>query len=222
MTLSYCKDLLTNRENYKKDILLKDKLHELRMKEHTEGDMMLLDEETFMKSWNFLKQTRQEKYKFLFWGGDSIRKACLKICQTIWKTEVYPNECNTSTLIQIDKGKQDQKDLANKRFIHIRDEFSKLFCHIVITKVKEEVMKNMTKFQIGSKTGHMPAEHIFVITSYMALCEKRKKAAIIQMMDYSKFYDRESLRDCLAEIHKNNVKGKTYRLLYKMNKENII
>ena len=44
------------------------------------------------------------------------------------------------------------------------------------------------------------------------------RAIIIQMWDLSKFFDKESLTDCLNELHKSNIKGKLYRLLYSMNK----
>ena len=75
----------------------------------------------------------------------------------------------------------------------------------------------MTKFQIGSKVGHRPEEHVFVITSFMAMLEKSKNACLFQLMDYSKFYDRESLRDVLLEVYRRKIKGKIYRLFLKMN-----
>ena len=56
----------------------------------------------------------------------------------------------------------------------------------------------------------------------MAVLERKKDAAILQLMDYSKFYDRENLRDVLGEAYKNNVRGKLYRLMFKMNQENMI
>ena len=37
------------------------------------------------------------------------------------------------------------------------------------------LMKNMSKYQIGTKKGHRAEEHIFVVTSYMAMCEMYKK-----------------------------------------------
>jgi hypothetical protein len=38
------------------------------------------------------------------------------------------------------------------------------------------------------------------------------------MRDVSKFFDRESLVDCMNELYKCNIKGKLYRLLFQMNK----
>ena len=42
---------------------------------------------------------------------------------------------------------------------------------------------------------------------------------ILQTFDYSKFFDRESLADCMNALYKCNVKGKVYRLLYLMNQK---
>ena len=153
------------------------------MLERFDDDADTLSEETFMKSWNSLKNNRKDKYKFLFRAGGLVRRVCLEICQQIWETEIYPEDWNLSTLVQLDKGKSDISDLDGKRNIHLRDEVSKLFAQIVITSSKDEMIKNMSKFQIGSRSGHKPAEHIFVITSYLALSEKRKKFVIINMID---------------------------------------
>lgn len=39
----------------------------------------------------------------------------------------------------------------------------------------------------------------------------------MSMWDLKKFFDSENLIDCMSEMYKSNVKGKIYRLLYKMN-----
>ena len=109
-----------------------------------------------------------------------------------------------------------------KRHIHCKNSFSKMFSHLVVTCAKEKMMQNMSKFQIGSKSGHRPEENVFVMTSFLIMCEKYKKCVILQLMDYSKLFDRESLKDCLSEIYRNEVKGKLYRLFYQMNKKNVI
>ena len=104
--MNYCKKLLTNRppkEDYINDIFMKEIIHENRMKESVQGDIEELTEDMFMNSWNHIKKTKSEKYKFLFGGGDVIRRVCLNICKTVWRTEIYPTRWNTATLDQLDK-----------------------------------------------------------------------------------------------------------------------
>ena len=96
----------------------------------------------------------------------------------------------------------------------MKDQFPKFFGHLVVTASKD----NMSKFQIGAKPGHRAQEHLFVLKSVIALYLLYEKPMILTTWDVSKFFDREVLADCLNEVHRNNVKGKLYRLLYEMNK----
>ena len=43
-------------------------------------------------------------------------------------------------------------------------------------------------------------------------------AIVLSMWDVSKFFNRESLADCIYELYKNEVRGKLYHLLFNMNK----
>ena len=82
-------------------------------------------------------KNRLEKYKFLFNGGDLVRKACFHICKSVWATEVYPKEWNVSSLVQLNKPNSDQHDLNGKRHINLKDPLSKVFSHIVVNTAKE-------------------------------------------------------------------------------------
>ena len=57
------------------------------MNEHISDDIEELTEEMFAHSWDILKKTKRDKYKFLFSGGDVVREICLSICQSVWRTE---------------------------------------------------------------------------------------------------------------------------------------
>ena len=52
--------------------------------------------------------------------------------------------------------------------------------------------------------------------------ESYEQGFILSLFDISKFFDRENLIDVMSEAHKSGVKGKTYRLLFELNKETII
>ena len=80
----------------------------------------------------------------------------------------------------------------------------------------------MSPFQIGAKKGHRAQEHIFVIKSMMNLYEMRKKPLLIQLYDVAKFFDKEHLRDVMSEVYQLGIRGKEYRLLFKMNEKRII
>ena len=88
--------------------------------------------------------------------------------------------------------------------------------------VKPKLNENISKYQIGTKTGHRAQEHLFVLKSAIALQLRNNKSILISLYDISKFFDRECLRDGLDAVYNYGIKGKLYRLLYMMNKDNII
>ena len=54
-----------------------------------------------------------------------------KLYEVVWQTECLPEGWKNSLLLQLDKKKPDKKDLANKRFIHMKEDIVKFFGHIV-------------------------------------------------------------------------------------------
>ena len=103
------------------------------------------------------------------------------------------------------------------RNIHMKEDLVKMFGHIVLNSAKETLLNNMGMFQIGAKSGHRASEHIFVMKSFMQMYEFYQKPLIICYWDYSVFFDSECLIDVMNEVYQCGVKGKVYRLLYRMN-----
>ena len=104
----------------------------------------------------------------------------------------------------------------------MKEDYAKLYGHIVVNIAKDIMMKNMSPFQIGAIKGHRAGEHIYVLKSMMQLYEKYNRPMIISYWDYASFFDSECILDVLNEVYNTGVKGKVYRLLYKMNEETLI
>ena len=116
-------------------------------------------------------------------GGNSYRNAISKLFEVVWETEVKPDSWKDSVLFQLDKGKADQRDLDNKRFIHLKDDVPRLFGHIVTTAVKPAIMNSMPKNQIGTVPEHKAQENLFIIKSVICFFEKFNMAVSIQFFD---------------------------------------
>ena len=89
----------------------------------------------------------------------------------------------------------------------MKEDIPKYFGHMVTTAIKPLVFENMSEFQIGGVPGHRAQEHLFTVKSVLALAEKNNAAMAIQVLDLSKYFDSESLLDCLNEIYRAEVKG---------------
>ena len=59
---------------------------------------------------------------------------------------------------------------------------------------------------------------MFIIKSVIAKYQEEKKGLLLSNWDISKMFDKEDIYFCLEQISPS-VKGKSYRLLYNMNKE---
>ena len=86
---------------------------------------------------------------------------------------------------------------------------------MVMNAAKDKIVNNMTKFQLGTKPGHMAQEHLFVVQSCIQLYNSCGKAVIVQLYDIQKYrIDPEMLRDCMDFLYNCVFKGKLYRLFF--------
>ena len=92
----------------------------------------------------------------------------------------------------------------------------------MVSQIKEKIAENMSIFQIGTKAGHRATEHIYVMKTIMRKYEFMNKPLIITLFDFKTFFDSESAIDVMSEVYKCNIKGKLYRLIYKMNQDTLI
>ena len=196
---------------------MKVAVHMTRMEEVTVGDEGL-PLEIFEKTYARLSKAPGAKYKFIMEAGCSLKPALFNLCDTIWRTETLPSRWSESILIQLYKGSGSRNLLRNHRFIHTKEEFPKFFGNLVMTAARDTLVNNMSKFQIGAKPGHRAQEHLFVLKSVLSLYLTFDKAVILSTWDISRYFDAECLTDVMNELHKNEIKGKLYRLIYMMNK----
>ena len=122
-------------------------------------------------------------------------------------------------IVQIDKKNSVKSDLTSKRNIHTKAEIPKMFGNIVTTAMKPIVIENLTKFQIEAIPGHRSEEHLFTLKSIAAQAEKNDVALAVELLDLSKYFDKECLIDTMNELYNVKVKVKLYRLVYELNKE---
>ena len=219
-SLNYCVQLLTNRDpkpGFEEDIAIKDLIHDTRMREVIDNDVEF-SEELFEKSLSELKKNKQ-KYEFILKGGKSLKDILFSLFSLIWSSEVKPDQWRKTLIIQLYKGKGERDEFGNQRNIHTKLDIPKFFGHTVMHHAKEIIIKNMTKFQIGTKTGHRAQEHLFTMKSVISLYMKHDMPMVVQLYDISKFFDRESLRDGMNSIYHCGIRGKLYRLIYMMNKD---
>ena len=90
----------------------------------------------------------------------------------------------------------------------------------LITKVmKDDIVNATPKMQLGGMPGASSVEHLVTLKTWMKLKEQYKSQGIFQVFDMSKFFDKESLLDCMYILHKKaNIDHKCYKIWYKLMK----
>ena len=79
------------------------------------------------------------KNAFLKYGGEAIAILLKVYFQQILQSEDIPTQWNSSTLINIDKGRQDIEKLDNKRGISLTSNIAKLFEKIIINRLNNHL-----------------------------------------------------------------------------------
>ena len=222
ISIEYCKNLLTNREPRKgfEDIVRnKIKIHDERMAEEVPENEANLTKEMFNNALERIQRKNPKKYSFILKAGQSYIDSLFFLFQAVWKHEVIPDDWKKTDIVQIFKGKGPQSDISGYRCIHTKIITRKVFGEIVTHEIKAKICENISKFQIGAIPGHRPQEHLYTIKNTIAHYNKMGKGILLCLYDVSKFFDRENLRDCCGELYRLNIKGKIYRLVYKLNKD---
>ena len=224
VSVAYLSNLLTNRDpkdEYKQNLQILKLLHEQRMTEEC-VDEEDLTEKDFKEMIKKLKKKKAEKYKFTLHGGKSYLDALYCLYLKVWMNEEKPMSWEKTNCTMLYKGKNSINEFGNQRFIHSKEEIPKCFESLVIEKAKPKIIKKCSKFQIGGLPGHQSAEHLFTLKSIIGLFSSQGKPVIVNCFDLKKYFDSEVLVDAMDKLYKSGIKGKLYRLIYQLNKNNFI
>ena len=188
------------------------------MLETCENDIDELPFEAFQETMAMLRKKNGNKYDFILKGGEGLQMALYNLMCIVWKSEKIPSAWLESTSTQLPKSQNKVGILDSMRHIHEKNDLFKVLGQLVMYFAKPIIFQNMSKFQIASKPGHRPSEHLFVIKSVLSYYESKGKCVIFSSFDLQKYYDSEQLKDCMMELYNSQITGKLYRLIFNMNK----
>ena len=186
-------------------------------------DCWELDKPIFNKVLNKVKESNKNMYKHLNKSGPKYKEAIFLFMKKMISSEEIPNSYGQTYLCQIWKKKGNPLSLNNMRFIHMRHWRCKLLEALVTEKMKANIVNNTPKTQLGGMPGCSSVEHLVVLKTWMKEKEEKKQLGIFQTFDMAKFFDRESLLDCMFTLDKKaNIDSKSYRIWYKINDNTVI
>ena len=132
--------------------------------------------------------------------------------------EEVPKAYDHTSLTQIWKKKGSALSLNNMRFIHMKCWRAKLLEALVTEKMKPQIVEATPNIQIGGMPQSQSVEHLVTLKTWMKQIEENDSEGVVSFYDMAKFFDKESLLDCLDTLNKKaNIDAKSYRMLYKLN-----
>ena len=218
-SLNYCINNLTNNpvsDKVKVIFLLKEYLHNMRMKEDTE-DEFDIDSEEYEEVVKKFKANNTKSYDFLVKSDKKYQEAIGNFVKRMIREEKFPSEFRQTTLQMLWKGKGPAEVLKNSCFLHMKSFLPPACEAVVVGRMKEQILKSSSIFQVGGQPGHSTDESIFVIKSLMALAKKTGKSFIFSFIDIVGFFDNQQILDVMDCLAKKGISRKAAKCWFKLN-----
>ena len=200
--------------------IIKEKLenHESIMKRNDDEDNWTLDRCFYSKVIQRLKDKNKNMFSLFNKAGVLYKDAIYGLMKRFIDKEEVPKSYDYTSLTQIWKKKGSALSLNNMRFIHMKCWRAKLLEALITEKMKPKIVEATPNIQIGGMPESQSVEHLVTLKTWMKQVEENKTAGIISVFDMAKFFDKESLLDCMNTLNKKaKIDAKSYRMWFKLN-----
>ena len=192
--------------------------HKIMMNRNIEGDNWSLDIRVFDKVLKRLKDKNKKMFFPINKAGPEYKDAIFQLIKRMIDNEEIPLVYDNTSLTQIWKKKGSALSLNNMRFIHMKCWRPKLLEAIITDNMKSQIVSATPNIQIGGMPGHNSTEHLVTLKTWMKQLEEKKDSGILSLYDMEKFFDKESLLDCMNTLNlRANINAKCYRMWFKLN-----
>lgn len=153
--------------------------------------------------------------EFLKYGGHRVQESVFRLFTSIFNSETPPTHWNTSTLVNLDKGKGDPQLLSNKRGISLTSNLGKLFERVINNRVKKYL--KFTQAQAGGREGKSCVDHTFVLKSILNQHQQENVETYCAFIDLEKAYDKVWPSAIYNAMWERGIRGKLWRVIKSLN-----
>ena len=154
-------------------------------------------------------------------GGKSMKESIIRMMKIIYNTEKIPEDWNKAFIKNTYKGKGSKKIMGNYRGLILNSHIPKMF-ESIIGKKEREHLQDMSEYQSGARKGKSTREHHLTIRAIKEAAKEKKEEITAVYFDIKKCFDKMVLKEAMKELWMKGVKGKHWRLIYKLNSNNIL
>ena len=154
-------------------------------------------------------------------GGKSLKGSIIRMMKIIYETEELPKEWNKAYIKNIYKGKGSKKEMNNYRGLILNSHLPKLFEKIIEAK-ERHILQDMSEYQCGARKGKSTREHHLTIRTLKEIAKQENEEITAVYFDIRKCFDKMVLKEAMKELWLKGIQGKHWRLIYKLNSDNIL
>uniref|UniRef100_A0A914WQC5 Reverse transcriptase domain-containing protein n=1 Tax=Plectus sambesii TaxID=2011161 RepID=A0A914WQC5_9BILA len=128
-------------------------------------------------------------------GGDEMVQHLTNLLNTCWSSERVPLDWKKGAIVKLPK-KGSLMDCNNWRGITLLSVPSKLFCTILLNRLRRAVDQVLREEQAGFRQDRSCMDQIFTLRNIIEQCAKNQKQLLVNFIDFMKAFDsvhRESL-----------------------------
>ena len=141
------------------------------------------------------------------------------IFKQMYEEEVCPDDFRITFLIALFK-KNDPRDPANYRYLHMKSDLSRLYELLVYLKLESHFDSVTAESQMGGRKDGDTVEHLAMLTSIIKDREEQGGGAVLGMVDAVKCFDRSWLSDNHAILQLEGADRKALKVMYKLSSVN--
>ena len=119
---------------------------------------------------------------------DDPVKVMHSICQQIWKTQQWPQDCKRSIFIPVPK-KGNAKDCSNYRIIALILHASKVMLKILQARLQQYMNRELLDIQVGFRKGRETRDQIANICWIIEKVREFQKNIYFCSIDYAKTFE---------------------------------
>ena len=92
----------------------------------------------------------------------------------------------------------------------------------IIEAKERHILQDMSEYQCGARKGKSTREHHLTIRTLKEIAKQENEEITAVYFDIRKCFDKMVLKEAMKEIWLKGIQGKHWRLIYKLNSDNIL
>lgn len=121
-------------------------------------------------------------------GGLTVAVWLRRVIVTVWESEVIPEDWKKGVIIPLPK-KGDRTYCSNNRGITLLSIAGKVFCKVVLNRIKDMVDANMRENQAGFRKQRSCQDQLFSLRQIIEKCEEYQIPCAIHFVDFKAAFD---------------------------------